>query len=231
MSFFFNDLRHAARAVGRSPGFAVLVIAIMALGIGANTAVFSVVNGVLLKPLPYPGADRIVTLRTAFLTAGGTQPQVAIANYRDWRDQSSSFEAMSTYRYGESPVSSETTAEFGRTASVDVQFFRVMGVTPILGRTFTPEETSPGTGRVVDHQLRLLAQPVRRGSTGARADHPDGHHRTIGGGCHAARLPVPGRDGHLGSTDDQLHESHADTISWRSGASNHRSRSTTREPS
>src|SRR5687768_7502912 len=77
---FFNDLRHAARAVGRSPGFAGLVIAIMALGIGANTAVFSVVNGVLLKPLPYPGADRIVTLRTAFLATGTTQPQVAIAN-------------------------------------------------------------------------------------------------------------------------------------------------------
>ena len=73
----------------------------MALGIGANTAVFSVVNGVLLKPLPYQGADRIVTLRTAFLIAGGTQPMVSIANFRDWRDQSSLFEAMATYRGGE----------------------------------------------------------------------------------------------------------------------------------
>jgi putative ABC transport system permease protein len=173
---FFNDLRHAARAVGRSPGFAVLVIAVMALGIGANTAVFSVVNGVLLKPLPYPGADRIVTLRTAFLTAGGTQPQVAIANYRDWRDQSKSFEAMATYRYGESPVSSETTAEFGQTASVDVQFFRVLGVSPILGRTFTLEETAPGTGRVViiSHAYwhsrfggdpRVLERTIRTGVT------------------------------------------------------------------
>lgn len=149
MSSFFNDLRNAARTVQRSPGFALLVIVIMALGIGANTAVFSVVNGVLLKPLPYPESNRIVALRTSFLATGGTQPQVSIANYRDWRDQSASFEAMATYRYGESPVSSETTAEFGQTASVDAQFFRVMGVDPILGRTFTPEETSPGTGRVV----------------------------------------------------------------------------------
>ncbi len=143
-----SDLRYAGRTLQRSPGFAVLVIAIMALGIGANTAVFSVVNGVLLKPLPYPGADRIVTIRTAFLTTGTTQRQVAIANYRDWRDQSASFEAMATYRFGESPVSPEATAEYGQTASVDAQFFRVLGVTPVLGRTFTLEETSPGTGRV-----------------------------------------------------------------------------------
>ena len=73
----------------------------MALGIGANTAVFSVVNGVLLKPLPYRGADRIVVLRTAFLTTGERRPLVSIANFRDWRDQSSSFEAMSSYRGGE----------------------------------------------------------------------------------------------------------------------------------
>ena len=67
----------------------------MALGIGANTAVFSVVNGVLLKSLPYPGADQIVTLSTSFLTTGETLGQVSIANFRDWRDQSSSFEATS----------------------------------------------------------------------------------------------------------------------------------------
>src|SRR5688500_13552588 len=79
-SEFFSDLRYAGRTLLRSPGFAVLVVAIMALGIGANTAVFSVVNGVLLKPLPYPGADRIVALRTSFLTTGSTQPQVSIAN-------------------------------------------------------------------------------------------------------------------------------------------------------
>jgi putative ABC transport system permease protein len=143
------DLRYAGRILRRSPGFALLVIAIMGLGIGANTAIFSVVNAVLLKPLPYPSADRIVTLRTSFLTAGGTQRQVSIANYRDWRDQSSSFEAMATYRAGESPVTAETTAEYGRTASVDAQFFRVFAATPTLGRTFTLEETSPGTGRVV----------------------------------------------------------------------------------
>ena len=176
LSELVSDLRYAGRTLLRSPGFAVFVIAIMALGIGANTAVFSVVNGVLLKPLPYPGADQIVTLRTSFLTTGTTQRLVSIANYRDWRDQSSSFEAMATYRAGETPVSPETTAEYGRTASVDAQFFRVFGVNPILGRTFTLEETSPATNRVAiisyaywqsrfGGDPRVLERTIRMGTT------------------------------------------------------------------
>ena len=173
---FFSDLRYAGRAMRRNPGFAVLAAAIMALGIGANTAVFSVVNGVLLKSLPYPSADRIVTLRTVFSTTGNTQRLVSIANYRDWRDQSSSFEAMASYRGGEIPVRPDVTAEYARVATVDAQFFRVFGVNPLLGRTFTPEETSPGTGRVViiSHAYwqsrfggdpRVLERSVRVGTT------------------------------------------------------------------
>jgi putative ABC transport system permease protein len=140
------DLRYAGRALRRSPGFTALAIGVMALGIGANTAVFSVVNGVLLEPLPYPGADRIVTLSTAELTSGGLNPLVTIANFRDWRSQSSSFEAMATYRGGEYPVAPGTMAEYARVAVVDAEFFRVFAVEPIIGRTFTPEETAPGPG-------------------------------------------------------------------------------------
>ena len=174
---FLGDFRYAARGMHRSPGFALLAIAIMALGVGANTAVFSVVNGVLLKPLPDPNADRIVALRTQFLEAGGTQPQVSIANYRDWRDQSSSFEAMATYRGGtEAPISSGSTAEYTRAATVDSDFFRVLGVQPMLGRTFTPEETVPGTGSVViisysywqsrfGGDARVLERTIRAGLT------------------------------------------------------------------
>jgi putative ABC transport system permease protein len=176
ISEFLTDLRYAGRMLQRSPGFALLVVGIMALGIGANTAVFSVVNGVLLKPLPYDGADRIVALRTVFLTSGSSQELVSIANYRDWRDQSGSFEAMSTYRFGESPIAPDATAEFGRTASVDEPFFRVLGVSPIMGRTFTPDETLPGTGRaaVISYAYwqrqfggdpRILDRTIRMGTT------------------------------------------------------------------
>jgi predicted permease len=139
----WQDLRYAARTAAKQRGFSLLAVAIMAFGIGANTAVFSVVNGVLLKPLPYPNADRIVALHTSFLATGGTQALVSIANFRDWRDRSSSFEAMSSYRPGENSVTTSATAEYGRIASVDAQFFRVLGVGPIIGRTFTPDETGP----------------------------------------------------------------------------------------
>jgi len=77
---FLNDLHYAGQMLRRHPGFSILAAAIMAVGIDANTAVFSVVNGVLLKPLPYPDADRIMSLRTVFLTTGATQGLVSIAN-------------------------------------------------------------------------------------------------------------------------------------------------------
>ena len=139
-----RDLRYAVRSLRRNPGFTLLVVFIMALGIGANTAVFSAVSAVLLNPLPYADADRIVTLR---IDRGDSQlglGLVTLADSRDWRDQSSSFEALATYVAAEKAVSPEETAEFAQLAIVDQDFFRVFGVAPVLGRTFTPEEMQPG---------------------------------------------------------------------------------------
>lgn len=170
------DLRYAGRTFRRNPGFAILAIGIMAAGIGANTAVFSVVNGVLLKPLPYPDADRIVVLRTVFLTRGDSQTLVSIANFRDWRDRNTSFEAMSTYRPGENSVTTGDTAEYGRIAGVDSDFFRVFAVPPMMGRTFTPEEIGPDAPPrvVISHaywqshfggDARVLERTIRVGNT------------------------------------------------------------------
>jgi putative ABC transport system permease protein len=137
------DVRYAARTLRRSIGFTLLVVGIMGVGIGANTAVFSIVSGVLLKPLPYPDADRVVALRTAFVTRGDSQALVSMGNFRDWRDQATTFEALSTYRPGENSVTTGTTAEYGRFASVDPQFFRVFGLEPVVGRVFLPDEVGP----------------------------------------------------------------------------------------
>jgi putative ABC transport system permease protein len=171
VSDFTGDLRYAGRALRRSPGFALLAVAIMALGIGANTAVFSVVSAVLLRPLPYPGADRIVAISTSVVSTGERNPLVTLANFRDWRDQSSVFEAMATYRGGEAPVSPGATAEYGRHANVDAEFFRVLAVTPAIGRTWTPEELVPGNDHpavIISHgywQSRFGGDPAVVGRT------------------------------------------------------------------
>src|SRR5712692_2736206 len=144
-----RDLRYAGRNLRRSPGFAALAILIMALGIGANTAVFSVVNAVLLKPLSYRDPDRIATLSN-FLRTGEAattlSKQVSILDVQDWQDQSSSFEAMAFYSSREAAVMPGSTAEYARVARVSPEFFHVFAVEPILGRSFTAEEMKQGSG-------------------------------------------------------------------------------------
>jgi putative ABC transport system permease protein len=147
-----RDLRYACRSLRRSPGFAALAVLIMALGIGANTAVFSVVNAVLLKPLSYRDPERIVTLSTR-VRAGvadtgqvSIDEQVSIPNFQDWHDQSSSFEAMAYYGSREVPVMASVTAEYARGTEVGPEFFRVFAVEPVIGRLFTAEEVKPGSG-------------------------------------------------------------------------------------
>jgi hypothetical protein len=142
---FIGDLWYAGRSLRKNPGFAALAMLVMALGIGANTAVFSVVNAVLLRPLPYPAADRIVTVATWDVARRAVNPLVTIANYRDWRDQASQFDAMASYRGGEFPVTPGNTAEYARTATVDLQFFSVFGVGAAIGRTFVLEDMAPGS--------------------------------------------------------------------------------------
>jgi putative ABC transport system permease protein len=142
-----RDLQYAGRNLRRGPGFAALAILIMALGIGANTAVFSVVNAVLLKPLAYRDADRIVALTNSSTTRGAPtalSKQVSIPDLQDWRDQSASFEAMAYYATRESAVMQDSTAEYARVTSVSPDLFRVFAIEPLVGRAFMPEETKQG---------------------------------------------------------------------------------------
>jgi predicted permease len=144
-----RDLVYAGRSLRRSPGFAALAVLIMALGIGANTAVFSVVNAVLLKPLAYRDPNRIVTLTNPLTTGEVSSPLavrlVAIPNFQDWHDQSSSFEAMGFYYSWEAPVLPASTAEYARITKTSPEFFRVFAIEPVIGRFFTTEEMKPGS--------------------------------------------------------------------------------------
>src|SRR5262249_7818878 len=119
---------------------------IMALGIGANTAVFSVVNAVLLKPLPYQHPERIVTLSTSVAgrEKGPIRGQIADADFEDWRSQATSFDAMAYFFARSAAVMVRTQAEYARVGLVSGEFFRVFGVQPIAGQLFDSEEIRPG---------------------------------------------------------------------------------------
>src|SRR2546430_2321743 len=133
-----NDLRYALRTLARSPGFTLAAIVTLALGIGANTAVFSVVEGVLLRSLPFPGADRLLLVRSQ----SGTSPLRA---YETWRKATGAFEDMAAARFEQPVLTTSEGAERVMTWTVTANFFSLLGGRPIIGRAFLPEEDRPGS--------------------------------------------------------------------------------------
>ena len=123
-----------------NPGFTLLAVMIMALGIGANTAMFSVVNTVLLKPLAYRDPDRIVTLRTYWKKQARASYNVSGPDAHDWHDQSNVFDAMAYFNDTAAPVIANSAAEYAHFAQVSPEFFDVFGVQPLFGRGFNADE-------------------------------------------------------------------------------------------
>jgi putative ABC transport system permease protein len=147
-----SDLRHGLRLLLRNPGFSATAVLLLALGIGANTAIFSVVNAVLLRPLPYQDSSRIMQIwhvPPAKSFPGLTLFAVSPANYLDWRSQSHSFEAMAAYGGGRFNVGSKERPQAIQGAAVFSDFFSILRVHPVLGRTFLPDDDRPGQGHVV----------------------------------------------------------------------------------
>src|ERR1700683_4438581 len=142
------DLKFALRSLRKNPGFTLLAVLVLALGIGANTAVFSVVNAVLLKPLAYSSPDRIVTLSSLWRKSG-SHGTVSAPDFHDWHNQSSAFAAMAYYQNDETSVTTGSSAEYGNVAIVTPEFFRVFELEPATGRMFTPDEQKPGGSAVV----------------------------------------------------------------------------------
>jgi len=134
---FLQDIRYAFRTLLRSPGFALVAILTLALGMGANTAIFSVVNGVLLQALPFEHSDRLVILWET--TAKGTA-SVAYPNFLDWRAQAGSFAELAALSADVLTLSGGESAERISVEVVDDAYFRVLGARPAFGRLFTPEE-------------------------------------------------------------------------------------------
>jgi predicted permease len=148
MESFAQDFRFAARMLMKNPGFTVTAVLILALGIGANTAMFSVVRAVLLRPLAYSQPDQIVRLASLWKKSGH-QGQVSAPDFHDWHDQSSAFERMAIYANNEMPVSvgsgASASAEFPMATAIASDFFECFGITPALGREFTADEVKVGS--------------------------------------------------------------------------------------
>ena len=149
-SHMFGDLRQdllfGMRMWLKQPGFTLMAVLTLSLGIGANTAIFSVVNGALLKPLPFPASEQIVRLfeRVDRTTMASDRMEVAPANYFDWRDQSASFSGLATYGLTGLALADGGEAERIEGALASSDFFSVLGVKPLLGRTFTAEDEQSG---------------------------------------------------------------------------------------
>src|SRR5213595_3963843 len=138
-----NDLRYAARQLIKNPGFTAVAALTLALGIGANTAVFSVINATLLRPFPYENPERLVILQER--NAGGGLEDVSYLNFADWRSQSASFESMAAQREGESfNFSGSGEPERLQGQIVSSNFFLTLGIRPFRGRDFVAEDDRPG---------------------------------------------------------------------------------------
>lgn len=138
METFKHDIRFALRVLRKNPGFALIAVLVLAIGIGANAAIFSVVDTVLLRPLPYPESDRLVSLQDYYKEAGHTP--ISYPQYQFWRDQHEIFDQFITYNYGSAALTGLQEPEQITTVKVSSNFLPTLGITPIAGRGFLPEE-------------------------------------------------------------------------------------------
>ena len=154
----WQDLRCGARMLRKNAGFTTVAVLTLALGIGANTAIFSVIHAVLLRPLPYDNPDRIVTLVESSPTRGFPRFSVSPPNYVDWRNQASAFQSMASVSRGDFTYTGGAEPERIAGANVAAPFFSVMGAEPFIGRTFLPEDDVVGRAGVVVLSYGLWTQ-------------------------------------------------------------------------
>jgi putative ABC transport system permease protein len=143
----FHDLRFGARMLFKNPGFALIAVVTLALGIGANTAIFSVVNAVLIRAIPYRDADRLVTVWEKH--SRSDQNTISPANFFDWQEQSTSFEGLAAFADVRGSLTGDGEPEEVPAQRTTGNLFSVLGVPALLGRTLTPEDGKPGQNNVI----------------------------------------------------------------------------------
>src|SRR5262247_617655 len=153
MRTFWQDLRYGARMLLKQPGLTFVAVFTLALGIGANSAIFSVVNGVLLRPLPLEDPDRLIKIWETFPSGG--QTTLSVPNLRDWREQNTVFNGIAAYTFSSVNLHAQDSPEQLSGVTVSTNFFDVVGVRPRLGRAFQTGEDEAGRNRValLSHRL------------------------------------------------------------------------------
>src|SRR5687768_1620461 len=141
LDHFRQDVRHAFRSLLRAPAFSVITVLTLALGIGANTAIFSIVNGVILRPLGYPKPDQLMYLTTRFPAFGFDQFWVSPPEYFEFREMNQSFAAVGAFTTGEVNLTAGDRPLRVRSASVNDDLLTALGVQPAIGRLFRKGET------------------------------------------------------------------------------------------
>ena len=149
MKSLFQDIRFCVRMLIRQPGFTAVAVLALALGIGANTAIFSVVNAVLLRPLPYPASDQIVRVYNNNPSRGWSRSSISFQDFVDWKEQSKAFAYMAAFNPRSTNLSGEQGPERVDYAMVTSDIFSVLGAKPVLGRAFLPEDDVSGSGEVI----------------------------------------------------------------------------------
>jgi predicted permease len=158
-----QDLRYGFRTLRKSPGFTAVAILTLALGIGANTAIFSVVNGVLLNPLPYPNPNQLIEI--AEKDPPFEESSVSYPNFLDWVKQNHTFQALAAYRQNDFTLTGAGKPQRVKATQVSASFFSLLGITPALGRNFTAAEDKRGAAPVI-----MLSEGLWKAKFGGSSD-------------------------------------------------------------
>ena len=153
----WRDLHHSSRMLLKRPGFTSIAVVTLALGIGANTAIFSLVRGVLLRPLPFNESERLIGIRESKVGEGHNNP-MAWRSFAEFRDQAQTLESITAYLDRDPDIELENGIVSVQSAAVSHSYFRVLGVQPMLGRDFTPEDDTVGAPRTVMLGFELWQQ-------------------------------------------------------------------------
>src|SRR5688572_17126910 len=155
METMMQDIRYGLRSLMRQPAFALVAVCSLALGIGANTAIFTLVNAVLLKPLEFAEPDRLVMIWEAAPEIGFPIGDAAVANYIDWKSQNTVFDDMAAVSFRSFNITGDGEPEKVQAYGATANFFPLLGAAPALGRNFLPEEDKPGGAKVmiISHSL------------------------------------------------------------------------------